>query len=533
MSTVRAGQRSRALALRALAAALGVASALAAPPPVHAERARVLLLDYFADDEHDVLQSFLCVEPCTEAAGCPESLRREGADFWSDDYVVFRPEVEGRARAIIERFDDKSIDLLSISGHHASGFSSGADGTARFDTERLGRDLADVTGAEPFFTRPAMVMLQGCRTDVESSFTGDPREYIHHVIEETDVRRNEFDRLMAAVQQIGGVQQAYRSLFPNACIAGYSGTQAPGGRFEIYFQVTGWLRALQALRSAGVEAPKRFDPSTARGSSAAFQALNRKVEAECPNGWPCNLCARDAAYYRPLARVFASELIANRRVLAKTGRSARGAKSLETALEAGSFYGNTTWSCSSGTPVATPEYPEPVDESPFARTFAELLLLPFGTLTESERARLHEELVHRLGGIELLPADQNELDAWLTANSSRVEDFIQGPLRTYSTFRQRDFFRLLSRAGCSPCFASVFKPDSSPLLRQNAAATLLPILGSTPYESALRDPDPRVRRAAAARLDPALDPALFDRVRRDPDPSVREALVTAASSGSG
>jgi hypothetical protein len=519
---------------RALALAFGLASAIAlAAEPAHAERARVLLLDYFADDEHDVLQSFLCVEPCTEAAGCPESLRRDGADFWSDDFVVFRPEVEGRARAIVERFDDKSIDLLSISGHHASGFSSGADGTARFDTERLGRDLAGVEGVEPFFTRPSMVMLQGCRTDVESSFTGDPREYILHVIEETDVRRNEFDRLMAAVQQIGGVQQAYRSLFPNACILGYSGTQAPGGRFEIYFQVTGWLRALQTLQSKGVEGPRRFDPTTARGSSAAFNALNRKVEAECPGGWPCNLCARDDAYYRPLARSLATELVAERRRLDRGGRSARGAESLASALEGGSFYANTTWSCSSGAPVGRPDYPEPVDESPFARTFAELLLLPFGNLTESERARLHEELVHRLGSIELQPADQGELDAWLTANSSRVEDFIQGPLRTYSTFRQRDFFRLLARAGCSPCFASVFEPESSPLLRQNAAASLLPILGSSPYEWALQDPDPRVRRAAAARVDATLDPALLDRARRDPDPSVREALDTAAAGGSG
>ena len=159
-------------------------------------------------------------------------------------------------------------------------------------------------------------------------------------------------------------------------------------------------------------------------------------------------------------------------------------------------------------------------------------MLPFGNLTESERARLHEELVHRLGTIELLPADRAELDDWLTANSSRVDDFIQGPLRNYSTFRQRDFFRLLARAGCSPCFASVFTPDATPLLRQNAAASLLPILGSTPYESALRDPDPRVRKAAAARLDATLDPALLDRVRRDPDPSVREALAVAVP-GSG
>ena len=518
---------SAVLALAALVLALpGAAPAPAATDPV-----RVLLLDYFADDEHDVLQSFLCVEPCTERAGCPEGLRSQGIDYWSDDFVVLRPKVDGNARSIIERFRGANVDLLSLSGHHASGFSGGPEG-ARFDTERLGRDLADVAGVAPFFTHPAMVMLQGCRTDVESSFTGDPREYIRHVIEETDVRRNEFDRLLAAVQQIGGVQQAYRSLFPNACILGYSGTQAPGGRLEIYSQVNGWLRALAVLQAGGSEPPRRFDAPDLGGSKAAIAALNRKVEAECAGGWPCNLCARDAAAYGPLARALAAELRVQRKVLQSGGRGSRGADRLESALESGSFYVNTTWSCSSGAPKSAPQYPNPVDESPFARTFAELVLLPFGTLSENERARLHEELVHRLGTIELREPDRSELDDWLTANSSRVDGFIHGPLSTYSTFRQRDFFRLLARAGCSSCFATVFKPEAAVLLRQNAAASLLPAVGSIPYRWALLDADPRVRRAAAARLDPSIDPTLFDLVRRDPDPSVRAALVAAAS-GSG
>jgi hypothetical protein len=504
---------------------------LMSSPALAADRVRVLLLDYFADVEHDVLQSFLCVEPCTERTGCPESLRAQGVDYWSDDFVVLRPTIDGGARTVIDRFHRSKIDLLSISGHHASGFSGGPD-APRFDTERLRRDLFDAIGVEPFFTHPAMVMLQGCRTDVESEFSGDPREYIRHVIEETDVRRNEFDRLMAAVQQIGGVQKAYRSLFPNACILGYSGTQAPGGRFEIYFQVTGWLRALATLQAGGVEPPRRFDPQDARGSKAAFDALNRRVEAECPGGWPCNLCAKDASY-RPLARALAAELRAERRVLASGGRGSRGAERVESALEAASFYQNTTWSCSSGAPRKFPEYPDPVDESPFARLFAELLLLPFGNLSETERARLHEELVHRLGSIELRDEDRAALDLWLTANAARVEDFIHGPLRSYSSFRQRDFFRLLARAGCSPCFASVFKPESTPLLRQNAAASLLPVLGSVPYRWALADADVRVRRAAAGRIDGTLGSEVLELVRRDPDPTVRAALPATATPSSG
>jgi len=510
----------------ALAVAVGAGSGAAA-----ADRARILLLDYQARIEHDVLQSFLCVEPCTERAGCPRALLEDGADFWSDDFVVFRPpNLSGRSKAVVERYRDKSVDLLSLSGHHASGFSGSASG-ARFDTERLSADLGGVPGVAPFFVRPSMVLLQGCRTDVKSSFVGDPREYILHVIEETEVRRSEFDRLLAAVQQIGGVQQAYRDLFPNACILGYSGTQAPGGRFEIYFQVTGWLRALAAL---GGKAPteRRFDPAAARGAAAAFDALNRRIEDECSGGWPCNLCRRAPEVYRPLARALAAELVSDRRRLRSEGRDARRATALETALESGSYYQNTTWSCAAGRPRLEPAWPSPVDESPFARLFAELLLLDLASLAESERARLREELVHRLGSVELREEDRAELDAWLRANQARVETFIHGPLRAYSTFRQRDFFGLLSRAGCAPCFSTVWRPDASALLRENAAASLRPAVGSGPYRWALADTDPRVRRAAAKRLDAAQDPELYELVRRDPDPAVRAVVTVLPAGGS-
>ncbi|HVR30743.1 MAG TPA: hypothetical protein VMS86_14570 [Thermoanaerobaculia bacterium] len=512
---------------------LGAALALgfAAGAPARVERVRVLLLDYQDRIEHDVLQSFLCVEPCTESTGCPATLRAEGADFWSDDFVVFRPALEGRARMMVEKFRDRRIDLLSMSGHHASGFS-GSRGGARFETERLGAELGDVPGLAPFFVRPAMVLLQGCRTDVKSTFTGDPREYILHVIEETQVRRREFDRLLAAVQQIGGVQQAYRTLFPNACILGYSGTQAPGGRFEIYFQVTGWLRALAGLNEGGAGPERRFDPAAGRGSEAAFSALNRRIEGECRGGWPCNLCQVAPGFYGPLAKALARELAADRRRLLERGRDAPRAATLEAALEAGSYYRNTTWSCSQGAPLHQPKWPSPVDESPFARLFAELLLLDLGSFAESERARLREELVHRLGGIELREQDRGGVDAWLVANLGRVEGFIHGPLRGYSTFRQRDFFRFLARAGCAPCFASVFRPEVSALLRQNAASSLEPKAGSRVYRWALEDGDARVRRAAAQRLDASLEPGLYDLVRRDPDPSVREATAEPAAGSS-
>jgi len=251
------------------------------------EPLRVLLLDYNEPMEHDVLQSHLCVDPCTRANGCPEELIRDGVDFFSDQYIVYRPRYLGRsARFVVDAFKNRRIDLLSFSGHHASGFT-GDLGRGRFDTEKLADHLAGSPGATRFFTDPTMVLLQGCRTDVKSRFDGDPVEYVLHVIEETRVREDEFERLLAAVQQIGGVQQAYRDLFPNACLLGYRGTQAPGGRFEIYGQVNSLLRRLAeqperigAGPAEEVRMPAKFDISETRRGHGGFSELNRLIQKE-------------------------------------------------------------------------------------------------------------------------------------------------------------------------------------------------------------------------------------------------------------
>lgn len=492
------------------------------PTTSTAEPLRVLLLDYNAPDEHDVLLSHLCVQRCTTSNNCPPALIRDGVDYFSPDFIVYRPQYLGSALFVIEIYKNKDIDFLSISGHHASGFSGERD-RGRFDTESLADQLEGIEGLEPFFTDPALVMLQGCRTDVKSKFDGDPMTYVLHVIDETLVRENEFERLLAAVQQLGGVQQAYRDLFPNACILGYRGTQAPGGRLEIYGQINAFLRGL----AGRVENPK-IDLRNAYRSDATFRALNQAVEAECPRGWPCNLCAADPAFYRPLTSALVGFLRREQDRVHNTRRtrSASSATRLENHFESSSFYRNSRWSCSAAPPGTPPVWPDPVEESPFGRLFVELLLLELGGLDPVQKALLQRELVHRLGNIRFTELHSTELRVWLQSPDSweRLQSFIHGPLLALSTFRQQDFFAFLANIDCSACLAPILDPKSSPsLLRENAARRLKPSFGPALYRQALRDPDPHVRRAAATRLGPGSSFDLARLALADEDPEVRAA----------
>ncbi len=506
--------RARSVRRAVLAAAglLATAAAVRAAEPV-----RALLLDYNAPSEHDVLLSHLCVERCTADAGCPEELLKDGVDYWSEDFVIYRPRYLGRsARFVVDVYKDRRIDLVSFSGHHASGFS-GDFGRGRFDTERLATNLFGSARAERFFTAPSTVLFHGCRTDVKSKFDGDPEEYVLHVIEETTVREDQLERLLAAVQQIGGVQQAYRDLFPNACLLGYRGTQTPGGILEIYRQVTSFMKTM-AGRGGG---PGRF-------TDASYQELGRRVLAECPRGWPCNLCEVDEGYYGPLARTLASYLRRERgRIHGKGERlSEDDVIRREALFEEASYYANTRWSCSSYEPGTAPVWPDPVDESPFARLFLRLLWVDLGNLQPEQRRELREELVHRLGTIAFAEIDRIELRAWLYSDEgwSQLEDFFGVSMRNLSTFRQKDFFSFLANIHCSRCLELVFDDGYPSLLRENAAGRFVAALGPDLYRRALADADPRVRLAAARRLDPALGWDVILEAAANEDPDVRREV---------
>lgn len=495
-----------------------------ATPAIAAEPVRVLLLDYNLPIEHDVLLSHLCVRRCTAANDCPPALLRDGVDYWNDDFIVYRPRYLGSARLVTEQYQDKAIDLVSFSGHHASGFSGDEVRRGLFETERLAVQLADLAGVERFFSHPSMVLLQGCRTDVKSTFEGDPIVYVEHVIRDTVVRDDDFERLLVAVQQIGGIQEAYRQLFPNACILGYAGTQAPGGMLEIYGQVNSMLRQLAADR-AGQPAP-RFDLRGAMQSRGRFAEVNRAVAAECAR-WPCDLCAVDNAHYRPLAEALARHLRRERsRLHGPSGyySPARQAR-LERSLEGASFYRNTRWSCAAPPPGTPVEWPEPVDESPFGRLFYQLLITELDGLTAHQTEQLRRELIHRLSRIAFNPDDKVTLRTWLLGDLqwARLNNFLAGPVRTMSTFRQREVFTFLANIDCGFCLEQLLEERAPELVRENAASRLHPGLGPRPFRLALADPEPRVRRLAAERLGPGMPADLYTRLRDDPDPGVRAA----------
>ena len=71
-----------------------------------------------------------------------------------------------------------------------------------------------------------MVLLQGCRTDVKSTFEGDPVEYVLHVIQETRVRDDQFERLLAELRPLlDGVPPADLNSDDIAFLVGESGLE--------------------------------------------------------------------------------------------------------------------------------------------------------------------------------------------------------------------------------------------------------------------------------------------------------------------
>lgn len=497
------------------------------------DRLNVLLLDYHAPIEHDVLLSHLCVERCTRSNGCPGELIKKGVDYWSDDFAVYRPGYLGSdAGFVVGVYKDRDIDFLSISGHHASGFS-GDFGKGRFYLDELAYVTRHVPGRDAFFTEPSFVMLQGCWTDVKSGFEGDPIEYVRHIIEDTTVRAGESERLLAAIQQMAGEDDAYRELFPNACILGYDGTQVPGGLLEIYGQVNNFLRGLRGYLDGGEPPAARFAIREAR-RSGTMNELNRTVDREClPRGWPCNLC-RSGASYRPLASALAEVLRQERRRLAAgTTRDGASSKGMESAFEAVSLYRNVSWACSTFEPSTPPIYPQPIDRAPYIETFLQLLMVDLGQIRGDARHRIEAELVHLLGSTELDPDTRTRLRHRLTGEEGSAwrARFIKETVPDLSTFRQRDFFDFAAEIACDPCFDGIFSADpderGARVVRENAASQLRPGLGRDLYERALTDTSPRVRWLAATRLDESLGPEILDLARRDDDERVREAVQTA------
>lgn len=497
-----------------------------APPAKKTENAplRVLLLDYNEPIEHDVLVSHLCVQRCTAANKCPEAYVKDGVDYWSADFLVYRPQYLGESsQFLVEAYGPKKIDLVSFSGHHSSGFSGYFD-RGRFRTERLASELKNVEGWQGFFTAPSMVLLQGCWTDVKEGFDKDPIAYIRHVIEDTEVRPGESSRLVAAVNQIAAGKQAYRELFPNACLLGYSGSQVPGGLLEIYGQVHGSLRGIAARQGLGV-APQKFGADGK--DEGELESLVSRVDQECGSqGWPCNLCRHDAGRYQPLARGLARFLRQERqRLEAGEARPEALAKAMEKQLEVASHYHNASWSCSIAPPGTEPLLPPPIDRAPYAKLFLDLLTTDQLDKVDLEtRLSLDAELVHFLGGLKLDDTQRESLRRYLSEEPGAgwLKSYLTTKLQGISSSRQRDLFDFFAEIGCADCFESLPQDPASWIVRENAASRLRPELGQELLATFFADPAARVRRAVVEKLDPQRDQALLQAALADTDEQVKQ-----------
>ncbi len=485
---------------------------------------RVLLLDYNDPIEHDVLISHLCVEKCNSANHCPEEYVKDGVDYFSNDFVIYRPQYLGEsAQFLVEAYGPKHIDLLSFSGHHSSGFSGYYD-RGRFRTERLSGELSGVENWQTFFASPTLVLLQGCWTDVKEGFDKNPITYIRHVIEDTEVRPGEASRLVAAVNQIASGKQAYRELFPNACLLGYSGSQVPGGLLEIYGQVHQTLRGIAARE--GLALPEIKFAAFGKSREELAEMLV-PVDKECGGqGWPCNLCRKDAGQYQNLARGMARFLRQERARMEKgEPRPEAAAKQIERQLENASYYRNVSWSCATTPPGTEPVLPPPIDRAPYAKLFLDLLttteLDNVGTET---RQSLDAELVHFLGGLKLEDSARESLRLSLSSEPGAgwLKNYLATKIQGISSSRQRDLFDFFAEVGCAECFAALPKDPEGWILRENAASRLRTELGHELFASFFADPVARIRRAVVPKLDPIRDLDLLERALQDSDEKVAQ-----------
>jgi len=186
--------------------------------------------------------------------------------------------------------------------------------------------------------------------------------------------------------------------------------------------------------------------------------------------------------------------------------------------------------CPDGEASSAPAFTNPAAAAPYARLFVDLLWLDTGGLEAAERTLYYSELVDRLGPTEVTGLSAIELRAWVMSPRSweSLDAFVRGPLLRLSSFRQRDFFTFFASLRCGDCLELALREDVPSILRENAAARLVPELGAGPYRRALRDPDPRVRHAAAARLGAGLDAELLRQAAEHSDPEVRRLAARAS-----
>ena len=472
-------------------------------------RLKILMLTYNWPEEHNVLQSLLCLQPCTKKNKCPKEVLKyqKHAEipevFWNDQFIVVRPVDIGAPQDVVHKFKGFYPNFISMSGHHSSGFS-GERNAGDFQLESLNVYSSQETLASVFGSA-SLVMLNGCNTEVKSDFVGDPVEYIRHIIQDTQVRGGDLTRLRAAISQISGIQKSYRHIFPNACIMGYSGTSVPGGIPQIYGQYTNALRAIYKLTEK-----KELSPRLRLLTGGTYAENEKKVFNECPRKqWPCNLCKKDPQYYSSLylrlAKFLRSEKI---RQSENRSYTPTQVKELETLFNGNRFYKNSKWACSEVSPDTPPTLPN-VDSLPRSgKLLIDLLLIQNSqNFTSQQLTEVRGEVLHQLAYIRFSDEELQELRTLIQQDDYKKKIMALRSLITNGSNDTAisDYFNISQKLLCTECLRGIDTPEgytkASKREKIAFARSLEPSFGIDRYQLTINDSDDKIAAEAAKKIE--------------------------------
>lgn len=417
---------------------------------------KIAMLTYNAPDEHNVLQSLLCLEPC-RGEECSEH-KEVGEVLANSDLMAVKALKLYQSDDTIKALQKIKPDFLSMSGHHSSGFS-GSEGSFYFDELTSSIRSSDLSEA---LLSPKVVLLNGCYTDVSKDFQQDPISYIEHIVTETEVRSDTVERFQSAISQISGFQKEYVNVFPQACIMGYEGTSIPGGIPQIYMQYTNYFRALyKALY-------KEELPAKIKILSGDYAKKEKKIFNECPNGqWPCNLCEHDSKYYSKFSKALALYLKKEKqRLQQKLSHKEFWGESFEQALQDNRFYKNTGWACRQTGTFTEPVIPRNLNRTKNAKLlFKALFWVKDSQLDEQDRVRLAEEALHGIHYIKFQESDLEELRQFVNYHEQELNSISNLNLKS-SSFVQ--YYELVQRFECESCLSFTESLESLNELRPSA-----------------------------------------------------------------
>ncbi|MCH2535065.1 MAG: hypothetical protein MK008_11535 [Bdellovibrionales bacterium] len=475
---------------------------LSTPLWAQSDKPLLAMLTYNATDEHDVLQSLLCLEPC-RGNDCTEEHQQLGEVLSNSFLNAVKPSELMQSDQTIEALNLLKPDFLSLSGHHSSGFS-GSNGMFYFD--QLSHSLP-TEAIRSALSSPKVVLLNGCYTDVSTDFKQDPISYIEHVVTETDVREDTLSRFRSAISQISGFQKEYVNVFPQACIMGYEGRSIPGGIPQIYMQYSNYFRALYELMfNEKIESKYKI-------LSGDYKTVEGQIHQECPAGqWPCNLCDVDKSYYSKFSKALAEYLkLERKRVEQQISHRDFWGDRFQQALQNNRFYKNTGWACNQQAEPKEPIIPRTLNRTKNAKLlFKTLFWLQESSLQASDKSSLAADAMHGIHFIKFTSEEEEELKEFTRLNAKKFAKLSELKLSKDS---MTQYFKLAQKFECQAClgFADSQK-DFNALSDTKKWAFAKALNGQSPahyYKRVFQTQDLDLTEVAVRNLDPTIHKSFY------------------------